>query len=74
MIFENTPHRLILCAILCAALALAGCATSALMKEAEGQIKTRDRLVVNKITRAYKDNDSDTVYICMNVYDGCAYI
>jgi len=69
---ENTPHHFILCVILCAVFALSGCATPALMKEAEGQIKSRDRLVVNKITNAYKDND--TVFICMNVYDIDAHI
>ncbi|HEY0720533.1 MAG TPA: hypothetical protein VGE50_04710 [Gammaproteobacteria bacterium] len=55
--------------VLIASLALSGCATSEVMKEARGEINTIDRLAVMKITDAYKDEDQDMVIMCMNVVD-----
>lgn len=55
--------------LLTASLALSGCATSEVFKEARGQINTIDRLAVMKITDAYKDDDHDMVIICMKAVD-----
>ncbi len=62
-------NRTVTFAIICASVMLSGCATSAVVKEANGQIKTIDKLAVLKITDAYKDNARDTVLICMVVRD-----
>ncbi len=53
----------------CASIALSGCATSAVVEEAQGQINTVDKFAVLKIADAYKDTNKDRVLICMEVRD-----
>jgi len=46
-----------------------GCTTSALLKEAKGQVNEELKYGVIKINSAYKDDSSKVVHVCMNVMD-----
>ncbi len=62
-------YRIFALALVCTSAMLAGCATSAVVKEAKGQINTVDKIAVLKITDAYKDTTKNVVLICMEVRD-----
>src|SRR5512138_148891 len=67
--YLSAVYRVVAIALVCASVILSGCATSAVVKEAQGQINTVDKFAVLKITDAYKDANRDMVLICMEVRD-----